>query len=411
MSDKKNNSSSNSSNISNKSENERDEMSNSTEMENGREEMENSSFSNKSNNSMRNNANNKFNNNGKEKKTKKKKGLFEGTLYKKARNSVKSGKNSIKSLFNTSKAGLVSAEDYKKELIQKEEEKKQQEKAAEAQGVYIDPETGTPMYPPVELDDFLRGRRELKREEFKKLQREQGFYFSDAMEEYVLNEQRKNEGLYLLGVNLNALLDLIRTPLKSNMDPLESGKSYELIGEYVDMGDKYDKILEDKVGLRMGPDRVVKPEDVFYQDSSFEEILKEGRNYTGLNKKYLSPKTLVNMVRILDKYKKNEIQWLRVATAVEIIYRYLHNEGETREEFFELDNKLEGKNLLELEEFFKTDHLFMTLKELRDFKKDLQFYKFPKDKTRNNTTTKAINNTKSINNTKAINNSKSQSQN
>ena len=78
-----------------------------------------------------------------------------------------------------------------------------------------------------------------------------------------------------LGVNLNALLDLARTPLNTNTDPLESGKSYELIGEYVDMSDKYDKILEDKVGLRLGPDRVVKPEDVFYQDSSFQNYLRK----------------------------------------------------------------------------------------------------------------------------------------
>ena len=85
------------------------------------------------------------------------------------------------------------------------------------------------------------------------------------------------------------------------------------------------------------------------------------------------------MVRILDKYKKNEIQWLRVATAVEIIYKYLKKEGETREDFFNSDKKLEGKSLLELEEFFKVDHLFMTLKELRDLKKELQFYTFQEE--------------------------------
>ena len=336
----------------------------------------NKSINDKSGNlSIENNKmnNSKMNNN---KKTKKKKGIFNGTLYKKTRESITSGKDKIKKMFNTSQSGMVSAEKYRNELIQKEEEKQKREKAAEDEGVYIDPDTGVPLYPPVDLNDFLQGRRDLKREEFKKLQKQQGFYFSDAMEEYMLKERRKHEGLHFLGVNLNALLDLARTPLKTNSDPLESGKSYELIGEYVDMSDKYDKIMEDKVGLRMGPDRVVKPEDVFYQDSSFSDILKEGKNYTGLNKKYLSPKTLVNMVRILDKYKKSEIQWLRVATAVEIIYQYLKNREETREEFFNSDKKLEGKSLLELEEFYKSDHLFMTLKELRDFKKDLQFYTF-----------------------------------
>ena len=286
-------------------------------------------------------------------------------------------------MFDTSQSGMVGVEQYRNELIEKENKKTQLEKQAAEKGVYIDPETDVLLYPPVDLNDFLQGRRDLKREEFKKLQKDQGFYFSDTMEEYMLKERRKHEGLHFLGVNLNALLDLARTPLNTNTDALESGKSYELIGEYVDMSDKYDKIIEDKVGLRMGPDRVVKPEDVFYQDSSFEEILKEGRNYTGLNKKYLSPKTLVNMVRILNKYKKNEIQWLRVASAVEIIYKYLKNEGETREDFFNTDKKLEGKSLLELEEFFKVDHLFMTLKELRDFKTELQFYTF-QEKEENN---------------------------
>lgn len=335
----------------------------------------NSSMSNQpsNNQSSTNKINNKKNNTKKTKKT----GLMK-SLYKSARNSVmsKSKPKTVKNEFDLSRKGMVKAEDYKNELIEKEEKRLQEEKKAEDLGVTFDPDTGEPLYPPVDLEDFLQGRRQLKREEFKKLQKEQGFYFSNAMEEYMLKERRKHEGLHFLGVNLNALLDLARTPLKTDTDPLESGKSFELIGEYVDMDKEYDKVLEDKVGLRLGPDRVVKPEDKFFQDSSFDDILEESKNYTGLNKKYISPKTLVTMVRILDKYKKNEIQWLRVATAVEIIYRYLKNEGESRDEFFESNKELKGKSLLELEEFFKTDHLFMTLKDLKEFKKDLQYYTF-----------------------------------
>ena len=308
----------------------------------------------------------------------KKKGVMK-SLFKSARNSVmtkKSKNNTVKSEFDLSKKGMVTAEDYKQELIEKEIKHREAEQKAEDFGVTFDPDTGEPLYPPVDLEDFLQGRRQLKREEFKKLQKEQGFYFSNVMEEYMLKERRKHEGLHFLGVNLNALLDLSRTPLKTDTDPLESGKSFQLIGEYVDMDKEYDTVLKDKVGLRLGPDRVVKPEDKFYQDSSFDDILEESKNYTGLNKKYISPKTLLSMVRILHKYKKTEIQWLRVATAVEIIYIYLKNEGESRDGFFKSDNKLKGKSLLELEEFFKTDHLFMTLKDLKEFKNDLQYYKF-----------------------------------
>lgn len=325
----------------------------------------------------KNNTSEKNNNSKKDKKPSKTKKASQ-FLYKFARNSVmkKSKPKTVKNEFDLSKKGMVKAEDYKQELIEKEEQRLREEKDAEDLGVTFDPDTGEPLYPPVDLEDFLQGRRQLKREEFKKLQKEQGFYFSNAMEEYMLKESRKHEGLHFLGVNLNALLDLARTPLKTDTDPLDSGKSFELIGEYVDMDKEYDKVLEDKVGLRLGPDRVVKPEDKFFQDSSFDDILEESKNYTGLNKKYISPKTLVTMVRILDKYKKNEIQWLRVATAVEIIYRYLKNEGESRYEFFESDKELKGNSLLELEEFFKTDHLFMTLKDLKEFKNDLQYYTF-----------------------------------
>lgn len=330
---------------------------------------------NNSNSVISNKSNNKQSISNNKKKSKKNK---ISSLYKEAKNSImsKSKPKTIGNELDSSKKGLVDAEEYKKELIEKENKRIEEEEKAEALGVAFDPDTGEPLYPPVDLEDFLQGRRQLKREEFKKLQKEQGFYFSNAMEEYMLRERRKHEGLHFLGVNLNALLDLARAPLKSNSDPLESGKSFQLIGEYVDMDKEYDNILKDKVGLRLGPDRVVKPEDKFYQDSSFDDILEESKNYTGLNKKYISPKTLLSMVRILHKYKKNEIQWLRVATAVEIIYRYLKNEGESREEFFTGDMELKGKSLLELEEFFKTDHLFMTLKDLKEFKNDLQYYKF-----------------------------------
>jgi hypothetical protein len=43
--------------------------------------------------------------------------------------------------------------------------------------------------------------------------------------------------------------------------------------------------------------------------------------------------------------------------------------------FFTSESKLTEESLLELEEFFKTDNIFMTLDELREFKNDLNFYR------------------------------------
>ena len=80
------------------------------------------------------------------------------------------------------------------------------------------------------------------------------------------------------------------------------------------------------------------------------------------------------MIRVLDEYSKYELQWLRSATAIEIIYKYLSN-GMPRQVFFTSESKLTEESLLELEEFFKTDNIFMTLDELREFKNDLNFYR------------------------------------
>jgi hypothetical protein len=81
------------------------------------------------------------------------------------------------------------------------------------------------------------------------------------------------------------------------------------------------------------------------------------------------------MIKILHKYKKNDTQWLRSATALEIIYQYLSS-GMSREEFFKLNTKINPEGINELDEFFKTEHLFMTPAELQLYKKELEFYKY-----------------------------------
>jgi hypothetical protein len=119
---------------------------------------------------------------------------------------------------------------------------------------------------------------------------------------------------------------------------------------------------------------VLRPEDKLTPTSQFDNILDESKKYTGFSSQFISPNALFNMVRILDKYKTEETQWLRVATALEIIYSYMNN-GESREVFFKSTKPLDRNALLELDEFFRTDHLFMSLTELLNLKNSLEFYR------------------------------------
>ena len=255
----------------------------------------------------------------------------------------------------------------------------------------IDQQLGPETNEPIDLDEFLKDRKTVKSQEFKRLQQEQGFYFSDAMNNAVLHEMRANEGYYLIGVNFNALFDLFNYSINHEGEPtydeegnpmgipqgdiLADGDSFALIGEWVDKGREYDKLLEDKVGLRLGPDAVLKPEDTLDERSRFKDIIIEGRRYTGMSRKYLNPLALFNMVRILDKYKRNEVQWLRTATAIEIVYKYM-SRGVSRQTFFASRAPLDEAAIMELDEFFKTDHLFMTLAEITRLKTDLEFYRY-----------------------------------
>jgi len=294
--------------------------------------------------------------------------------------------------FDVSKSGLVSAEEYRNQMILEEQDKAVKRKQAEMSGIMIDDETGEKITAPIELDSFLKARKAMKRAEFKELQDKMGFYFSDALDEQVLYQQRANEGMFLIGTNLAALLDLFRqsifekdtpqysadgkTPLPRlpKSDILGSGRSYDLIGEYVDMDKEYDKLQRDIVGLRMGPEKVLRPEDKLTPTSQFDNILDESKKYTGFSSQFISPNALFNMVRILDRYKTEETQWLRVATALEIIYSYMNN-GEARDVFFKSTKPLDRNALLELDEFFRTDHLFMSLTELLNLKNSLEFYR------------------------------------
>ena len=158
--------------------------------------------------------------------------------------------------------------------------------------------------------------------------------------------------------------------LKSNPDSI-----FNKIGEWVDVD--FDSTLDQKMGFR-GSDIPLLPEKRLNDYSTFYEILSESKKYSdrGFNGK-ITPFGLLIMTRMLYKYKYNNSQWFRVATVLELIYKNLGN-NMTRENYFKNNNEISIIALMELEEFYNTDHIFMSQEELKKFKADLDFYKYDK---------------------------------
>ena len=132
------------------------------------------------------------------------------------------------------------------------------------------------------------------------------------------------------------------------------------------------------MGFR-GTDIPLIPEKELTDYSTFYEILNESKKYSdrGFNGK-ITPLGLLIMTRMLYKYRSSNAQWFRVATVLELIYKYLGNSMQ-REQYFKTNNEIPIMSLMELEEFYNTDHIFMSEKELNKFKSDLEFYKYDKN--------------------------------
>lgn len=193
-------------------------------------------------------------------------------------------------------------------------------------------------------------------------------------------EAKRTQGGFLIGVNLSNLFNMFRQIIvadeKGITNPvrLSSKQIHTLTGEWMDVN--LDNILDREMGFR-GSDIPLLPEKVLDQNSSFQDVIEESRKYaqSGFDDK-ITPFALLIMTRMLYKYRANNAQWLRVATILELIYKYLAGDRESREKFFKNQDDIEMQALLELEEFYNTDHLFMTAEELAKFKKDLDFYKY-----------------------------------
>ena len=213
-----------------------------------------------------------------------------------------------------------------------------------------------------------------------------GYVFSDLVSEDILRDMKRTQGSFLVGVNLSNLFNEFRhmivddetkksvkpgqTNLKKNNN---SESTFKKVGEWIDID--YDKILERKMGFR-GSDVPLLPEKQLTENASFYEIIDESKKYSesGFDGK-ITPLGLLIMTRMLYKYRQNNAQWIRVATILQLIYKYFGN-GQEREEFFKDKDDIPIMALMDLEEFYNTDHIFMTEKELKTFKKELNFYKY-----------------------------------
>jgi hypothetical protein len=206
-----------------------------------------------------------------------------------------------------------------------------------------------------------------------------GYVFSDLISEDILRDMKRTQGGFLIGVNLNNLFNTFREVVKADekgqlTSKLSSPEDiFKQIGEYVNV-DFY-KILENKMGYR-GSDIPMLPEQELTEYSSFDEVIDESKKYAvNAYKGDITPLGLLIMTRMLYKYRKNNSQWVRVATVLELIHRYL-GDDKSRVEFFKEHDEIPIQSLIELEEFYNTDHIFMTEDEIHKFKKELDFYKY-----------------------------------
>ena len=213
-----------------------------------------------------------------------------------------------------------------------------------------------------------------------------GYVFSDLISEDLLRDVKRTQGSFLVGLNLNNLVNEMRKmimdsetqrdPKKKTIGiPIErnSEELFKRLGEYVNVD--FEKILDGKMGYR-GSDIPLLPEEALNDYSSFYEVIYESKKYA--DKGYngdITPLGLLIMTRMLYKYRKSNAQWFRVATILELIFKYL-SDNQTRAEFFKNKDEIPVLSLIELEEFYNTDHLFMTENELKKFKQDLNFYKY-----------------------------------
>jgi len=214
-----------------------------------------------------------------------------------------------------------------------------------------------------------------------------GYVFSPLISEAIIKDMKRTQGSFLVGVNISNLFNTFRDMIVDNekkaykyrnkkMLKSDPDSIFNKIGEWVDVD--FETILDKKMGFR-GSDVPLLPEKELTDYSTFHEILTESKKYSnkGFNGK-ITPLGLLIMTRMLYKYRNSNAQWFRVATVLELIYKYLGGSMK-REEFFKTNDEISIMALIDLEEFYNTDHIFMSQDELAKFKLELDFYKYDKN--------------------------------
>ena len=159
---------------------------------------------------------------------------------------------------------------------------------------------------------------------------------------------------------------------KSDRETSYEGKSsLDIFGDYID--EDADKLAAEILGLQEEISSVaLNPGEVLTKESTVSEILEESKKYKREHIK-ITPRALYTMVKMLAKRKTSNLQWLRVASLCEIIYKFL-NKGEDRSKFFKLKNKMNQEILEDLDEFWKTDFIFRGPVENQKYRDLLEKY-------------------------------------
>jgi hypothetical protein len=205
------------------------------------------------------------------------------------------------------------------------------------------------------------------------------YMFSPLLSEQMKSEKDAIAGLYFVGVNPLKFYDKVKKIINGRRNNSNMNNTLHSLGNWVDRNKQYDMTQIKEMGYRNNSGLVLKVEDVLTKDSSFKDIVTESKKYSSIsNQGKITARGLIKMVRLLDKFKKEETQWLRVATALEIIFENLGFKN-SRENFFKSEKIIPEYVIFEIEEFFNTNHLFMTRDEMKEFKDKLSFYRITND--------------------------------
>lgn len=249
---------------------------------------------------------------------------------------------------------LVSLNKYHQEL--EASEKNKNKKKGNNQNNTADNENNKKI---LSLDNFLQKRMEQKNREFIRLQKEKGFYFSPALDEQLLRQQKENEGMFLLAVNLSSLFSLLTNRTKI---PDVSNASISIIGEYVDK-----------------PEPPTRIQDMFITDPEYQinplssinniTISSRTRDQPELSKN-IKPSNLVKLVQYMYEKALKPEHYRQTLIATAVIYKHVSN-GLSIPDFFKSKTEIPISTIRDLEEFYRSWDIFNEPSELRELENNI----------------------------------------